>query len=94
MPLQIRIGVSVLAFIIAALTGIALIPYLKKIHFGQTILDIGPAWHKDKQGTPIMGGFMFIIGSLVSSAVGYTFYRLFYYDVDADIALNGMLKLI
>ena len=94
MPLQIRIGVSVLAFIITALTGIALIPYLKKIHFGQTILDIGPAWHKDKQGTPIMGGFMFIIGSLVSSAVGYTFYRLFYYDVDADIALNGMLKLI
>lgn len=94
MPLQIRIGVSVLAFIIAALTGIALIPYLKKIHFGQTILDIGPAWHKDKQGTPIMGGFMFIIGSLVSSAVGYTFYRLFYYDVGSDIALNGMLKLI
>lgn len=94
MPLVIRIGVSVLAFIIAALTGFALIPYLKKIHFGQTILEIGPAWHKDKQGTPIMGGFMFIIASLVSAAVGYTVYRLFYYDVANSIALNGMLKFI
>ncbi|MBE6852018.1 MAG: phospho-N-acetylmuramoyl-pentapeptide-transferase [Ruminococcus sp.] len=94
MPIIIRIGVSVLAFAIAALTGFALIPYLKKIHFGQTILDIGPAWHKDKQGTPIMGGFMFIIGSLVSTAIGYTVYRIFVFDVENSIALNGMLKLI
>ena len=94
MPFIIRIGVSVFAFIIAALTGFALIPYLKKIHFGQTILEIGPAWHKDKQGTPIMGGFMFIIASLVSSAVGYTVYRLTYFDAEGSVALNGMLKLI
>ena len=94
MPLSIRMGVAVAAFVIAALTGLALIPYLKKIHFGQTILEIGPAWHKDKQGTPIMGGFMFIIASLVTSAVGYTIYRLTYYDVEGSVALNGMLKLI
>lgn len=94
MLFTIRIGVSVLAFIIAALSGIALIPYLKKINFGQTILDIGPSWHKEKQGTPIMGGFMFIIASLVASAVGYTVYRLFYFDVENSLAANGMLKLI
>ena len=89
MPLSIRMGVAVAAFAIAALTGFALIPYLKKIHFGQTILEIGPAWHKDKQGTPIMGGFMFIIASLATSAIGYTIYRLTYYDVEGSIALNG-----
>ncbi len=94
MPFIIRIGVSVLAFVIAALMGIALIPYLRKIHFGQTILDIGPAWHKSKQGTPIMGGFMFIIGSIASSAIGYTIYRLFYYDVESKQAVNGMLKFV
>lgn len=94
MPFIIRIGVSVFAFAVAALTGIALIPYLKKIHFGQTILDIGPAWHKDKQGTPIMGGFMFIIGSVSAAAIGYTFYRLTYNDVESAQALNGMLKLV
>jgi len=36
------------------------IPMLRKLHFGQTILEDGPKWHKKKQGTPIMGGFMFI----------------------------------
>ena len=94
MLFTIRIGVAVLAFLIAAFSGIALIPYLKKINFGQTILDIGPSWHKDKQGTPIMGGFMFIIGSFAAAALGYTAYRLFYFDAKGSEALNGMLKLI
>lgn len=49
------------AFIISAVLGRFLIPYLHKLHFGQTILDIGPSWHKSKQGTPIMGGIMFIV---------------------------------
>lgn len=94
MPLLLRTGVAVAAAVIAALTGLVLIPYLKKIHFGQTILEIGPAWHKDKQGTPIMGGFMFIIASLVTSAIGYTIYRLSYFDVNSSFAVTGMLKLV
>ena len=49
---------TLISFVISASLGIVLIPFLHKIHFGQTILDIGPAWHKKKQGTPIMGGFM------------------------------------
>ncbi|MDO5560155.1 MAG: phospho-N-acetylmuramoyl-pentapeptide-transferase [Oscillospiraceae bacterium] len=87
---MIRIGVSVLACAIAALTGIVLIPYLKKIHFGQTILEIGPKWHKGKQGTPIMGGFMFIIGSIIATAAGYTVYRAFFLDItNADVNANA-----
>ena len=57
---------SIIAFLVTFLLGYKFIPYLKKLHFGQTILEIGPKWHKDKQGTPIMGGIMFIIGTLVS----------------------------
>jgi phospho-N-acetylmuramoyl-pentapeptide-transferase len=49
--------------------GFVLIPWLHKLRFGQTILDIGPSWHKKKQGTPTMGGFLFIIGTGVSLAV-------------------------
>lgn len=49
--------------------GYVLIPVLHKLNFGQTILDIGPSWHKKKQGTPTMGGFLFIIGFAVSFAV-------------------------
>jgi phospho-N-acetylmuramoyl-pentapeptide-transferase len=59
---------AVLSFLIAFLLGFVLIPWLRKLKFGQTILDIGPAWHKSKQGTPVMGGIMFIISTIVSVA--------------------------
>lgn len=62
---------ALVAFIITFLLGYKLIPYLKKLHFGQTILEIGPKWHKDKQGTPIMGGIMFIIGTLISVILAF-----------------------
>lgn len=71
---------AVLGFLITFLLGFILIPFLKKIHFGQTILEIGPAWHKDKQGTPIMGGFMFIIGTLISVIIGYLIAYFIYGD--------------
>lgn len=32
-----------LSFLIAFLLGFVIIPWLRKLHFGQTILDIGPA---------------------------------------------------
>lgn len=70
----ITIGTALISFALSALIGIVLIPFLKKIHFGQTILEDGPKWHKSKQGTPIMGGFMFIISSVVAASIGYIFY--------------------
>ena len=57
------------AFAVTALLGLIFIPYLHKLKYGQTILDIGPNWHKSKQGTPTMGGVMFIIGIVVAAAV-------------------------
>ncbi len=59
---------AVFAFGITAILGIGVIPWLRKLKFGQTILDEGPKWHKHKQGTPTMGGVMFIIGIFVSAA--------------------------
>ena len=58
----------VLGFIVAFGLGFAVIPWLHKLNFGQTILDIGPSWHKKKQGTPTMGGILFIAGLAVSLA--------------------------
>ena len=54
------------SFALSAVLGIAIVPWLHKLKFGQTILDIGPNWHKKKQGTPTMGGFMFIISTTVT----------------------------
>ena len=53
---------AVCAFGVTAGLGFIIIPWLRKLKFGQTILDIGPSWHKSKQGTPNMGGIMFAIG--------------------------------
>ena len=65
---MLRIVISfVVAFVVAALTGKALIPALRRMKAGQSIKDIGPTWHRSKQGTPTMGGLMFIIG--VAAAV-------------------------
>ena len=54
-----------LAFLAAMIAGRFIIPKLHKLKFGQTILDLGPTWHKNKQGTPTMGGVIFIFGFLV-----------------------------
>lgn len=58
----------VIAMGITAGLGFIIIPWLRKLKFGQTILEIGPSWHKSKQGTPNMGGLMFIAGIIISFA--------------------------
>lgn len=60
--------------VISALTALAasllleklFIPALMRIKMGQTILEIGPRWHKSKEGTPTMGGIFFIGAILIS----------------------------
>ena len=63
-----------IAFAVTALSGIWFIPLLKKIKFGQTILEIGPSWHKNKQGTPTMGGLMFITGIVLACCARFFLY--------------------
>lgn len=60
---------AVIAFGVTALLGIWFVPFLKRIKFGQTIREEGPKWHASKDGTPTMGGIMFIIGIAVAVCV-------------------------
>jgi len=62
---------AVIAFGVTALTGFWLIPVLRRLKYGQTILDIGPKWHMKKQGIPTMGGLMFIAGITVAIFAGF-----------------------
>lgn len=62
---------AVCGFLISYLLGFPLIPYLKKLKFGQTILDIGPAWHKAKQGTPTMGGVILILAFVLTAVLSF-----------------------
>lgn len=61
---------AAIALVLTAALGFPLIPMLRRLKFGQTILDIGPSWHKSKQGTPTMGGFMFIVGITAAFFIG------------------------
>ncbi len=72
MDLSATIIAAVISFAITALSGFFVIPMLRRLKFGQTILDIGPAWHKSKNGTPTMGGVMFIGGTVIAFAAGIT----------------------
>ena len=66
---MIAVFAAVFAFLITAVLGIAVIPLLKRLKFGQSIKEIGPVWHKKKQGTPTMGGVLFIAGIAGSMAL-------------------------
>ncbi len=58
-------------FLTVALSRI-IIPILKSRKMGQKILEIGPRWHKSKEGTPTMGGIAFIFAMTAAMAVAIT----------------------
>lgn len=58
-----------ISFLVTVITGPWIIKWLISLKFGQSILEIGPNWHKKKQGTPTMGGIMFILGIFVASLI-------------------------
>lgn len=66
---NIQIVAFLATFILTALTGPLMIPYLKRLKFGQTVRDDGPKSHFKKTGTPTMGGIIFIIPLVIVSMI-------------------------
>jgi len=66
--------IALIAFIVAAACGIFLIPLLHRLKFGQEIREEGPQWHQKKSGTPTMGGFIFIIATIIAVICGVLVY--------------------
>ena len=61
--------------------GYFLLPVLRALKAGQSIREIGPTWHNNKAGTPMMGGLMFIFSTiilLIANAVDMKDYSVFY----------------
>ncbi|RHR06105.1 phospho-N-acetylmuramoyl-pentapeptide-transferase [Pseudoflavonifractor sp. AF19-9AC] len=56
----------IVAFGVAVIAGQILIPVLRRLKAGQSIREDGPTWHMSKQGTPTMGGLMFILAVAVA----------------------------
>ena len=84
---------AVIAFAITAILGKWMIPFLHKLKFGQKIREVGPSWHKNKQGTPTMGGVVMLV------AMAITVFLLAAPELDTTfimlaIILTGVLGLI
>ncbi len=65
--IEIFISSLILTLVLTVILTRKIIPVLAKKKIGQKILDIGPNWHKRKEGTPTMGGIAFLVSSLIST---------------------------
>lgn len=62
MPVVIAFGISVILCPI-------IIPFLRKLKFGQFVRDDGPQSHLKKAGTPTMGGLVILVSILLTSLI-------------------------
>ncbi len=63
---MVRIIITGLAAcILADVLGHFLLPVLRALKAGQSVRDIGPTWHNNKAGTPLMGGLMFVLAAIL-----------------------------
>lgn len=59
----------IMAFLISTLLSPIIIPFLRRLKFGQSIREEGPKSHQKKSGTPTMGGVMILISIIVTTIV-------------------------
>lgn len=85
---------GLLSFSIAASLGKVVIPLLQRLAFGQTIREEGPAWHQKKQGTPTMGGIIFILATVLTAVLGLLSAQLLLNDKPFSDGMLWVTKLL
>ena len=66
---------ALLGCILSGVFGYFLLPVLRALKAGIKLRKIGPTWHNQKAGTPVMGGLMFIAAALVCLLVNLGFMK-------------------
>lgn len=79
------------AFILGIILYKIFIPLLRKVKLGQKILEIGPSWHKSKEGTPNLGGLFFIIAASAALAVGLLMIKNLYTPEKGGLPFSDVL---
>lgn len=70
MNIYIAVAIPIMiAFALSVALGPVIIPFLRKLKFGQTVRDDGPQSHLKKNGTPTMGGIIFLISVILTSCI-------------------------
>ena len=73
--MNFQTSILIASFTITIVLSLIIIPILKKIKIGQIEREDGPKSHLKKQGTPTMGGVIFIIGIIICTIISYLYYR-------------------
>ncbi|PLS16590.1 phospho-N-acetylmuramoyl-pentapeptide-transferase [Bacillus sp. M6-12] len=66
---QVIFYTMILGFLITVLLSPIIIPFLRRLKFGQSIREEGPKSHQKKSGTPTMGGVMIMIGITAATLI-------------------------
>ena len=73
--------IAAVAAVLSGVLGRLLLPVLHALKAGQSIRELGPTWHNNKAGTPMMGGLMFIFAAVICLLIcipTMTEYTVFY----------------
>ena len=73
--------IAVVGAVLSGVLGRLLLPVLRALKAGQSIRELGPTWHNNKAGTPMMGGLMFIAAAIICLLIcipTMTDYTVFY----------------
>ena len=73
--MNFQTSILIVSFIITIILALIIIPILKKIKIGQIERDDGPKSHLKKQGTPTMGGIIFMLGIIICTTISYIYYK-------------------
>ena len=90
--MKFQTSILIISFAVTIVLALIIIPILKKIKVGQIERDDGPKSHLKKQGTPTMGGIIFIIGIIICTIISYLYYRKIG-EIDLSNRLIPMLLL-
>ena len=77
--------ILLISFAVAVILALIIIPILKKIKVGQIEREDGPQSHLKKQGTPTMGGIIFMLSIGICTVGSYIYLKQ---TGNADIAHN------
>lgn len=77
--------ILLISFAVTVILALIIIPILKKIKVGQIERDDGPKSHLKKQGTPTMGGIIFMLSIIITTTGSYIYLKL---TGEASIAQN------
>lgn len=68
--------ILLISFTVTVVLAIIIIPILKKIKIGQIEREDGPRSHLKKQGTPTMGGIIFMLAIVICTIGSYIYFKM------------------